>query len=95
MAFNWLECLDSRGIILYLEYHSGCPSFELGPPTPSPASECTPSLAGEGAVGPNSDDRRESLIPCLLRRWNDNFLEIKMGFRGSDGPLVKIINFKL
>ncbi len=42
-------------------------SFELGPPTPSPAGECIPpqlgwggggahSLAGEGVGGPNSDE---------------------------------------
>jgi hypothetical protein len=31
-----------KGIILYLEYHSVCPSSEteLGPPTPSPTSKC-------------------------------------------------------
>ncbi len=50
------------------------PSFELGPPIPSPARECVPpeskgaqhSPAGEGVGGPNSDIWRESLALCLL-----------------------------
>ena len=51
------------------------PSFELGPHTPSPASECVPPgtkvggqhwPAGKGMGGPNSDDGRESLARCLL-----------------------------
>ncbi len=51
------------------------PSFELGPPTPSTASECVPPgtkvggqhwSAGKGMGGPNSDDWRESLALCVL-----------------------------
>jgi hypothetical protein len=34
---------------LYLEYHSAVPLSELGPPIPSPASECVPpETNGEG-----------------------------------------------
>jgi hypothetical protein len=29
-----------RGIIVYIEYHTVCPSKELGLPTPYPAREC-------------------------------------------------------
>ncbi len=29
-----------RGIIVYKEYQSDCPFVGIGPPTPSPASEC-------------------------------------------------------
>ncbi len=50
------------------------PSFELGPPTPSPVSECVPpELKGgthspvvRGWGRPNSDDWRKSLALCLL-----------------------------
>ncbi len=47
-------------------------SSELGPPTPSPASECcsphlgpsggTQSLAGDGAGGADSDEETDTLV---------------------------------
>jgi hypothetical protein len=69
---------------IYLEYHSFCPSLELGPPPPSTASECDSPRAQIGGGGgytvhtcqrvrglgsPNSDDWRESLVLCLLCGW--------------------------
>ncbi len=60
---------------LYLEYHSVCPSLELGPPTPFPGSECAYPLnqrRGEHTRlrvrewgSPNADDWRESLVLCV------------------------------
>ncbi len=52
-------------------------SSELGPPTPSQASECVSLLrpkgreeqhshAGEGVGGPNSDDWKESLALVIV-----------------------------
>ncbi len=66
--------------LLPIEYHSVCPSTELGPPTPSPASECalcTPlNLKGSGhtrlrvrgcRVGESQLGRLEkSLELCIL-----------------------------
>jgi hypothetical protein len=71
---------DRMGIILYryLEYQSVCPFGRNGshiPPFPQASVSPSPwnqrggrqhSLAGEEAVGANSDDWRESLALCLL-----------------------------
>jgi hypothetical protein len=59
---------------IYIEFTVSAPSIELGPPTPSLASECAPlepkvvrlSPAGELVGGPNSDDRRKILALCLF-----------------------------
>ncbi len=69
----------SHKVHTYLEYHT-VPSSELGPPIPSPASECLlppppqskegehPRLRVRGWGIPNSDDWRKSLAIqfCLL-----------------------------
>jgi hypothetical protein len=64
-----------KGIRIYLEYHSVCPSSEteLGLPSttrngaPSPQKQGGQhSPAGEGVGGPNLDDWRESQAFCLL-----------------------------
>jgi hypothetical protein len=57
---------------IYLEYHSVCPHVRIGipctltqascVPPPEPKGERTHSLAGEG---PNSYDRRKSLVLCI------------------------------
>jgi hypothetical protein len=62
---------------IYTEYHSVCPSSELGLSHPfSRHGECAPppELKGGGGIrlwargrgSPNSDDRRKSLALCLL-----------------------------
>jgi hypothetical protein len=38
------EEIARRGIIVYLEYQVVCPIVGIGPPTPSPASECVSPL---------------------------------------------------
>jgi hypothetical protein len=60
-----------RGIIVYIENQSFCPSRRNWvPPTPSPASECVSPLGpkggatntyGGGARGRNFDEGKESL----------------------------------
>ncbi len=61
--------IERRGHVVYIEYQSVVPSSELGPPTPSTASECASpldpggqhSLADEGVCGPNSDEWTDNL----------------------------------
>jgi hypothetical protein len=61
----------------YIEHHSVCPLSELGPPNPSPPSECGPPrtkgwggghnrLRLRGWRSPNSDDWRNCITLCLL-----------------------------
>ncbi len=68
---------DQHKVHIYLEYHSVCPLFRIGTPSPtaaSPAGECGPpepkgatlawGLGGGG--GPNADGWRKSLSLGLL-----------------------------
>jgi hypothetical protein len=71
-------CTQHRGLIIYLQYQSVCPSSGFCSPAPFPPSQCvthTPwnqsrggqhSLVDEGLGGANSDDRKEILALCIL-----------------------------
>ncbi len=48
------QYISHKGIILYIEYQSVCPSVRIGSPPPCPASECVPPphLEPKGGGGP-------------------------------------------
>jgi hypothetical protein len=92
--------MKPRGILVFIDYHSVLLS-ELGPPTPSPASECVSligskggeqhSLAGERGDGGSQLgrlDRKPGTLYTLwdeVKRWRG---DVDWGWGGGGGGHV-------